>query len=146
MLHEKTPDEDGWYWIHEFGQHGSDMWYMAYLTAENYSRPMLCVIDADGTYFGVEHYKADKDGEFRPERSCTIKHWIGPLSCPGGELGQEIAEFTLERHQEANRSGKSMVMVHADVRKRKGAPGCRITQTGLLDGDEAYRVGSLVFN
>jgi len=140
MLHEKTPDQDGWYWVHQFDRHGSDLWFMAYLKVEGLDdgvRAYLKLIDVDdeGDYFGVENLRLDVAGQ---SDYGQIKHWIGPLSCPAGPFGGEIAEFTFERHQEAKAAGKALVMIHADVTDCDGVPGCRLTTTGLTSGQEAY--------
>lgn len=144
MLHKKTPSENGWYWVELDG----DLW-MGYLLAEADTPMLLLAPFADGcNQVDIERagelwrlVQTDELGWVDPNDGCGYgqpSRWIGPLSCPAGPFGSEIAEFTVERHEEAEKQGKSLIMVHADIAEDKGVPGCQLRTTGLVGGKEAY--------
>ena len=150
MLHEKTPDVNGWYWIEINGK-----WGMGYLEAER-ERPLVLLVpfcEGDNCFNENDDFKLrphvfeEERGwidpkPFRPEDNRPAawqpERWIGPLPCPAGDSGGSIAEFTFERHMAARAAGKSLVMVHADVCDDGSVPGCCITAVSLVSGQEAY--------
>ncbi len=145
MLYETTPDNNGWYWVEI-----DDEWGMAYLEYER-ERPLLLLAPfADG----ANCFDANSQYEMRrlvfDDNRCWLdqeddepadiqpRRWIGPVECPAGPFGSEIAEFRLEVYEKAKRLKQAIVMVHADVLECSDKPGCTITTFGFMDGDEAY--------
>ena len=133
MLHEKTPDQDGWYWIED---HHSGEWMMAYLRAED-DVAMLCIPTVE--HASVEQFYEHSPGRFHdPDSDTTFRptRWIGPLGCPGGPFDNEIAEFTAEQHERAAREAKALVMVVVNNQHAEDHMG-QVTEFGFMSPDEA---------
>ena len=125
---ERTPDECGWWWV----ETKWDGWSMAYVDT---GREKVYLFD------GHEPPDFSRMDECELD---TVAHdigavrWFGPLTCPGGPFGGDIVIVGAERHDEAIRDGKAIVIRHADFShvddERSGA---RITTSGLYTRDEA---------
>ena len=69
------------------------------------------------------------------ETRMVTRRWIGPIGCPFGDFAENIAEFSIEMHEEAqsdiNKPGEVLVMRHVDT-KHIDRVGGSITTVGRL--------------
>jgi hypothetical protein len=141
MLHEKTPDENGWYWIEDTEGEA----YMAYLRAEDDVPQLVLAIPEQAT---MEAFYERTPGRFVSSglgdpQFIRPQSWIGPLDCPFGDFAKDIAEFSIDMHAKAAHENKSLVMAVAEVRDRHCS---RLIEVGLMTSDDAFAAGAKMFN
>ena len=125
MRRTVTPDFTGWYWCQS---DNTGQWHMAMVDAESeitdfysdFETPFRCANSLIGEAFGA----------------CE---WHGPLVCPGGPFGGSSALAGEDEHADAAKSGKAIVIKHADFTHCPGTRGGTITVVGLCSAEEASR-------
>ena len=133
MLHTKTPDTDGWYWIsteeRQIDESESEVGHwMAYLDVETGDigqRAKLFIAEPEtdhcGTFFEME------PGVFQDKhftyQLIEPKYWIGPLSCPFGPFGDSIIEPELELHLIAEKDKSVICIRHSNYQHADGPGG-----------------------
>jgi hypothetical protein len=124
MLHTKTPDADGWYWIsteeRQIDETESEVGHwMAYLDVETgdlVKRAKLFVTEPESA--SSRMFFEASPGVFRDEDVTDLaikpKYWIGPLSCPFGPFGDSIIEPELEHHLLAENKKRNIVIKYVN--------------------------------
>jgi len=140
MLHQKTPDTNGWYWLEDDGE-----WFMGYMRAEEDVPQLVLAIEENAT---MEQFFEQSPGRFFNQESGTFMKptaWIGPLECPGQPFHHEIVEFSMEQHERAIREGKSLVMSVINSQHCDGHMS-EIIEAGYMDADKALTTVGRMWN
>ncbi len=132
MLHTKTPDETGWYWIED----GDGQWLMANLDCDDDEPRLLAAFPAGRSWLTLAALAVG-----------AVRRWIGPLSQPAGDFGSTITEFTIEQHEEAAAEGKALVMAVADFThcREEAGHGGTVVVTGKMDAEKAMQTTAAIF-
>lgn len=139
MRYKRTPSETGWFWIEDgFGE-----WWMAYLNVGSDPRQLTMFDPDDGVIRVLEVDAGGSWIDLRINRKCgTPAQWIGPIGCPGGDFGDHQVYFSAEDYDEAEETGKSLVMVHIEHGGRRHYT---VTMVDVVPGDEARDVMNRAF-
>ena len=121
-----TPDEDGWYWCED--KNGD--WMLTFVDMLQERAWLIDETSLMEDWIGLE----DVDGY-------GIVRWFGPLVCPGGDFGGPTVILDAQRHNEAAKEGKAIVLTHVDF---KHCPDekhhSRVTVTALMDREKAEKI------
>jgi len=135
MLHGKTPDQSGWYWVEDDFRAAHMVRLEAEHVADDRTRMLLAMPDRMSAVAMFEITTGKWALEHVTTPTFITRRWIGPIGCPFGEFGENIAEFSIDLHEEAqsgiNKDGEVLAMRHVDMKHASKAGGT-ITSVGRL--------------
>lgn len=127
-MRTSTPDETGWWWV----ETKHDGWSMAYVDT---GREKVFLFDG---HEPPDFSRMDECDWETVAHDIGAVRWFGPLICPGGPFGGDTVIIGAERHDEAEREGKAIVLRHVNFHHcRDDRSGASITVTGLYSRAEA---------
>jgi hypothetical protein len=142
MMHTKTPDEQGWYWIED----ACGGWSIGCLLTNRDDLVLLLADETPDVPCELTPYTLQADGRwydvgeegYSPEPIQPVR-WFGPLHCPGGDFHEHVVECDAPTHNDAKAQGKVMVMLVKDY-KYCGEHSYRTIESGLMAQDDADKV------
>lgn len=127
-MRTSTPDETGWYWL----ETKRDGWFMAYVDA-NEETIYILKGDSPPALNAIDEVSLDT-----ADHDLGAVRWFGPILCPGGPFGGSTIIINAERHDEAERQQKAIVLRHVDFRHLKDErSGASVTVDGLYTRAQA---------
>lgn len=128
----ELPDEQGWYWCNLLA---TGEWCMAFVDT---GREMVFLLGGDSAdgFTGPSRHAWD-DNSIAGDLGAI--HWYGPITCPGGDFGGTTVLIDEERHLQAQREKKAIVLTYVDFRhcREDGKLGSNMTISGAVPYDEA---------
>lgn len=128
----ELPDDQGWYWCKILR---TEEWCMAFVDTSRETVFLLGGDTCDG-FTGPSRHDLDAPSIGRDLGDIL---WYGPITCPGGDFGGTTVLIDEERHEQAKRERKAIVLTYVDFRycREDGKLGSSMTISGALPHDEA---------
>lgn len=122
-----TPDEQGWYWCED----DLGNWYMTFVDT---GREFVYFCDVNDPCFDpVDRLRIDSN------TVKSIKRWLGPIGCPGGDFHENTVIADAPLHDLAASEGKAIVLVHVDYRHCADSHGSSITMCSVQSRENAEK-------